>query len=401
MSKQVNRVILNISGTDRPGVTSMLTQEINQEDAQLIDLGQSVLHGFLTLSAIIDIPEGSSLLQNLLSKTANSSLKLELLPSPEFDTDNKSNLTKSLVLTLIGPMQDGRALSELTKLLAKHKANIEEIRTLSDGSLQGVELIAYYEKRKESALMPALRQEVFPLAESLNLDIALQANSVYRRNKRLVCLDVDSTFVQMEVIDELAVLNGAGQKVKKITEEAMQGKIDFSQSLKQRVACLQGLSVEKAHGLLKDIPLSAGAEKLVRSLKKLGYRVGLVSGGFDFFVEELKKRYGLDFAFANTLAVSDGKFNGELVGSIVDPMRKAQVLKDMAQIYKCRMAQTIAIGDGANDIEMLKCAGLGIAYRAKQKLKSAADSHLQNSELNQLLFLMGFRAPEIRELQEL
>lgn len=220
--------------------------------------------------------------------------------------------------------------------------------------------------------------------------MAVQRDGPFRRNKRLICLDVDSTFIQMEVIDELARLADCGERVAAITERAMQGELDFQASLRERVACLAGLPMETAMSVLDDVPLTPGVERMVRVLKALGLRIGLVSGGFTFFVEALKQRFGLDFAFANTLEVEDGVLTGRVKGLIVDAERKAQVVSDMAQVYGCRLEQCVAVGDGANDMGMLRLAGLGIAFRAKPRLQEVADLSLNASSLEGVLYLMGF-----------
>jgi phosphoserine phosphatase len=244
----------------------------------------------------------------------------------------------------------------------------------------------------------AIRRQILELAQDLKIDIAVQKDDIYRRNKRVICMDVDSTFIQMEVIDELARMAGCYDKVAAITERAMRGELDFKAALKERVALLKGLPFEKAQKLLQDVPLTPGAPELVRTLKSLGFRVGLVSGGFDFFVDELKRRFSLDFAFANQLEVKDGVLTGQVTGQVVDAERKAQILRDMSQIYKCRLEQTVAVGDGANDMLMLQTAGLGIAFFAKPKLQEIADLSLNRAQLDAVLLLMGLHLREIRRL---
>jgi phosphoserine phosphatase len=212
-------------------------------------------------------------------------------------------------------------------------------------------------------------------------------------------MDVDSTFVRGEFIDELAELAGCKEKVSEITARAMRGELDFKQALAERVKLLEGLPLDRAMTLLDKIELTPGADRFVQALRSLGFRIGLVSGGFSVFVDELKKRYGLDFAFANELEISGGKLTGRVRGTVVDGERKAQILKDMAQVYNCRLEQTVAIGDGANDVFMLQTAGLGIAFRAKPKLQAVADMSLNHNErLDTLIYLMGFNARDLRDL---
>lgn len=385
-------IALHVTGPDRPGITSALTTVFAEEGARLVDLGQSVLHGHLTLTAVIAIPRGSDCLRRALFRAGELGMRLEVathqMPAPGED----SRLPCSVCVTLLGALEDGTALARTTAFLAQAGLNIREIRTLSWERLRGVELIVDLarDRRLTAFEMRALRGEILSLASSLGVDMAVQRDGPFRRNKRLICLDVDSTFIQMEVIDELARLAGCGDRVAAITERAMQGELDFQASLRERVACLAGLSMETAMRVLDDVPLTPGVERMVRVLKALGLRIGLVSGGFTFFVEALKQRFGLDFAFANTLEVEGGALTGRVKGLIVDAERKAQVVSDMAQVYGCRLEQCVAVGDGANDMGMLRLAGLGIAFRAKPRLQEVADLSLNASSLEGVLYLMGF-----------
>lgn len=385
-------IALHVTGPDRPGITSALTTVFAEEGARLVDLGQSVLHGHLTLTAVIAIPRGSDCLRRALFRAGELGMRLEVathqLPTP----GERGGLPCSVCVTLLGNLEDGAALARTTAFLAESSLNIREIRTLSWERLHGVELIVDLARDRHLTAfeMRALRGEILSLASSLGVDMAVQRDGPFRRNKRLICLDVDSTFIQMEVIDELARLAGCGDRVAAITERAMQGELDFQSSLRERVACLAGLSMEAAMRVLDDVPLTPGVERMVRVLKALGLRIGLVSGGFTFFVEALKQRFGLDFAFANTLEVEDGVLTGRVKGLIVDAERKAQVVSDMAQVYGCRLDQCVAVGDGANDMGMLRLAGLGIAFRAKPRLQEVADLSLNTSSLEGVLYLMGF-----------
>ena len=395
-------IVLHISGPDRPGITSTLTKILADENAVLMDIGQSVLHGFLILSAIVDIPKSSDALRKLLFAVHGLGLKLEvgtlaeepLRPEP-------SSEQESLCLTLIGKLQDGRAVAETTGYLAKKTMNIREIKALTEDNLQGLELIVDLNRGTHGAsALAKLRGEILGLASTLKIDMAVQRDDIFRRNKRLVCMDVDSTFIQMEVIDELARVAGCKEKVAAITERAMQGQLDFKQALAERISLLKGLEFSKARELLANIPMSPGAEQLVKTLKRLGFKIGLVSGGFDFFVDALKEKFHLDFAFANHLEVVDSKITGKVLGTVVDAERKSQLLQDMCQAYHCPLEQSVAIGDGANDILMLQSAGLGIAFRAKARLQEAADLSLNQGSLDDILFLMGYRSGDIENLSK-
>lgn len=385
-------VALHVTGPDRPGITSALTGIFAGEGARLVDLGQSVLHGHLTLTAVVEVPQGSDCLRRALFKVSELGLRLEVAMHHLPPEEQRDRPPCALCVTLLGSLEDGGALAATTDFLAGVGLNIREIRTLSRERLGGVELIVDMppDRKMGAAEMRALRGDILALAGRLGVDMAVQRDGPFRRNKRLICMDVDSTFIQMEVIDELAKMAGAGEKVAAITEAAMRGELDFPSALRERVALLAGVPMEQAMRLLDDVPLTPGAENLVRVLKALGLRIGLVSGGFTFFVEELKRRFGLDFAFANTLEVEEGRITGKVKGLIVDADRKAQVISDMAQVYGCRLDQCVAVGDGANDMGMLRLAGLGIAFRAKPRLQAVADLSLNASSLDGVLYLMGF-----------
>ncbi|MBX3130642.1 MAG: phosphoserine phosphatase SerB [Polyangiaceae bacterium] len=393
-----NRIVLHVAGVDRPGVTSRLTGIIANENAQLVNIGQSVLHGYLTLSAIVDIPEESNALRQILFAVSELGLRLEVSAFQPGASAPPPARVPGLCVTALGDLADGAAVARITREMASRKMNIGEIRSLSEEGLSGLELICDLDASTElgTAELSDLRGNFLRLGSELGIDIAVQRDDIFRRNKRLVCMDVDSTFVRGEFIDELAGLAGVKERVAEITARAMRGELNFQTALTERVKLLEGLSFGRAKELSEQVELTPGADRFVKILKSLGFRVGLVSGGFDFFVDELKSRHGLDFAFSNELEVQDGVITGRLQGSIVDGARKAQVLKDMAKVYKVRLEQTVAIGDGANDMLMLQQAGLGIAFRAKPKLQAVADMSLNHHErLDTLLFLMGFTSRDL------
>lgn len=393
-----NRIVIHVAGVDRPGVTSRLTGIIANENAQLVNIGQSVLHGYLTLSAIVDIPEESNALRQILFAVSELGLRLEVSAFQPGASAPPPARVPGLCVTALGDLADGAAVARITREMASRKMNIGEIRSLSEEGLSGLELICDLDASTElgTAELSDLRGNFLRLGSEVGIDIAVQRDDIFRRNRRLVCMDVDSTFVRGEFIDELAGLAGVKERVADITARAMRGELNFQTALTERVKLLEGLSFGRAKELSEQVELTPGADRFVKILKSLGFRVGLVSGGFDFFVDELKSRHGLDFAFSNELEVQDGVITGRLQGSIVDGARKAQVLKDMAKVYKVRLEQTVAIGDGANDMLMLQQAGLGIAFRAKPKLQAVADMSLNHHErLDTLLFLMGFTSRDL------
>ncbi|HYP90270.1 MAG TPA: phosphoserine phosphatase SerB, partial [Polyangiaceae bacterium] len=364
-------------------------------------IGQSVLNGYLMLSAIVDLPRGSFALRKILFAAADLGLRLEVTPFKDAPEATEAPDTQALAVTLLGPLSNGRATAEITRFLAERRMNIREIRSLSDVELSGLELIADLPPGSElgATELAALRGELLRLGMQLGVDLAVQKDDIFRRTKRLVCMDVDSTFVKGEFIDDLAELVGVKEQVAAITARAMRGEIDFHGALTERVKLLEGLPFERAQSLIDKFELTPGADMWVKKLQSLGFKIGLVSGGFTFFVDVLKQRFGLDFAVANELEVESGKLTGRVLGPIVDSERKAQVLKDMAQLYSCRLEQSVAIGDGANDISMLQSAGLGIAFRAKPKLQEVASFSLNHHErLDTLLYLMGWNERDLRSV---
>ncbi len=397
-SSHPNRIVIHVAGVDRPGVTARLAQIIAEENAQLVNIGQSVLHGYLTLSAIVDIPPNSNALRQVLFSASELGLRLEVSKFEPAQITRPASVVPGLCVTVLGNLADGAAVASITREMAARSMNITEIRSLSDEGLTGLELIADLGDAVDvnDDELSALRGMLLELGVSLGADLAVQRDDIFRRNKRLVCMDVDSTFVKGEFIDELAALAGVKDRVAEITARAMRGELDFKAALAERVKLLEGLSFDKAKKLSEQVELTPGADRFVKILKRLGFRVGLVSGGFDFFVEALKTRHGLDFAFSNELEVQNGVITGRVQGAVVDGERKAQVLKDMAKVYKVRLEQTVAIGDGANDMLMLQTAGLGIAFRAKPKLQEVAHMSLNHHErLDTLLFLMGFAGRDL------
>jgi phosphoserine phosphatase len=394
-----DRIVLHIAGADRPGVTARLTEVIAEENADLVDIGQSVLHGYLMLSAIVDMPPTSNALRKILFAVADLGLRLEVSP---YRTEAATPAAPTaLAVTVLGPLHDGGAAAKITRFMAERRMNIRDIRSLSEAELDGLELIVDLPagSAPRADEIRALRGKLLALGTELGVDLAVQRDDIFRRNKRLVCMDVDSTFMKGELIDELADLVGKKPEVAAITARAMRGELDFKQALAERVLLLKDLPLERAKGLSRRAELTPGADRFVQVLRSLGYKVGLVSGGFTFFVDELKARFGLDFAISNELEVENERLTGRVRGTVVDGERKAQVLKDMAQAFNFRVEQTVAVGDGANDVRMLETAGLGIAFRAKPKLQEIADFSLNHHErLDTLLYLMGYNARDLREL---
>lgn len=386
--------LLTITGPDAPGITSALTHVLSQADIELQDIEQVVVQGQLTLCLLVNLdlesPAGEQALKELLfcAKKLGQELsyrQITLLP--------KKNRKRRYVLTLMADPVTAQVMHQVSSLLAMHEANIENIRRLSHGDLSSLEIALSISESNASILKEALLKE---LAEG-NVDTALQRESLTRRNKRLVVLDMDSTLIRHEVIDEMARAHGVYEAVSAITHQAMSEGLDFKSSLERRVALLAGLEVERINQLVRDLDLSAGAYELVRVLKSLGYQIGIISGGFEQAASFLKDQLGLDFAHANKLEEKDGRLTGRVLPPIVDAARKADLLDIIAQSKQIPLEQTIAIGDGANDALMLAKAGLGIAYHAKPILKQSADTTISFGGLERILYLLGIHAWEIHE----
>jgi len=302
------------------------------------------------------------------------------------------------VLTAIGPTLGAPHLHALASVLAGEGANIEKIGRLSENSLASVEMHALLPADRDS---DALKRTLLAVATSAGFDVSLQRESLYRRSKRLVVMDMDSTLIRIEVIDELARAAGVGAEVARITERAMQGEMDYDESLRQRVGLLKGLDAAVLDRIAADLPLTDGAETLIRVLKRLGYSIAVISGGFSRAAEALKRRLGIDYAYSNNLEIQggiNGKLTGRVIGPIVNAQRKAELLETIAQAEGVLLDQVIAVGDGANDALMLQRAGLGIAFHAKPKLREAADTSISSSGLDAILYLLGISAQELEEV---
>ena len=393
-------ILISVRGKDVPGITSRLAATIAKDKkAKIIDIEQTVVHKKLILSILLGFPgknaDKSPLLKELLF-TAND-LGVELL-FEVFDPKllGEENSHHQYVITCLGEEVGAYPLSQIAQSLAHHGVNIDKISKLALKNISAVELIAHARKPVDPRV---LTRELLALSHKIGVDVAIQKHDLLRRAKRLVLMDMDSTLIQSEVIDELAKRAGVSKKVSAITHQAMNGKFPFTQSLKKRVALLKGLTLSDLEKTYKDLKLTNGAAKLLKVLKQLGYKTGLVSGGFTYFSEQLKRDLGFDYAFANVLEIKNGRLTGRVTGPIVDAKRKALILETIAQGEKISLDQTIAIGDGANDLLMLTKAGLGIAFQAKPYVRERAHYSIsKHSALDSILYLLGISEREIESL---
>lgn len=398
-------IMIYISGKDRPGLTAAMTEVLAGKDIVVLDIGQSVIHDFLSLGMLIGIPHASAtdpVLKELLFTAHKLGISVSFAPV-DFDYyeewAGKQKQTRGTV-KLLGRQLTAGQITDVAKIVARYELNIDVITRLSGRvSLQQADKSpkACVEFKISGNLGTAedLRAELLEVSRRAGIDISFQFDSIYFQNRRLVVFDMDSTLVQCEVIDELARLAGVGDEVAAITEAAMRGELDFRESLTRRVAYLKGLKEDTLSQVAKNLPLTEGAERLIKTLKKLGYKLGIISGGFDYFGEHLKVMFGIDYIYANRLEICDGKLTGRLEGRIIDKVAKAEALKEIAQKENIALEQTVAVGDGANDLLMLQTAGLGVAFHAKPMVKEAAKEAISDIGLDGLLYLMGISEREI------
>jgi phosphoserine phosphatase len=396
-----DRVLVTLAGPDRQGITAEVTGVLATGGAALLDVEQVVVHGQLTLCLLIGSdPECTARVLDLL-RTAAHRLDLDLATRPLPPDEPGAELAPvQVAVTVIGDNLDATGLHAVARVLARHGGNIERIHRLSDAGLTSLELIVSIPGATSSDALDERTREIRRalLEEVGRLDIAVQREGLTRRAKRLVAMDMDSTLIQLEVIDELAFRHGVGEQVADLTRRAMLGELDFEQSLRARVGLLAGLDVAVLDDIARNLPLTDGAASLVRVLRRLGYRTAVISGGFTFAAQALKDRLGLDYAYANTLERAGGKLTGRVLDPVVTPNRKADLLDLIAQGEGIELDQAIAIGDGANDLPMLERAGLGIAFHAKPKLTAAADTAVSHGGLDRVLYLLGLRGRDIAEL---
>ncbi|MFJ4372911.1 phosphoserine phosphatase SerB [Pseudomonas japonica] len=397
-------VLINITGEDRPGLTAAITGVLARGGVNILDIGQAVIHDTLSFGILVEIPDtdqGSSVLKDLLFTGYELNQQVRFTPVSEDDYRNwVANQGKPRhIVTLLTRKVTAEQLQRVSSITAKYGLNIDHIDRLSgrvalDTPVEQSKGCIEFSVRGEPADPQALRAEFLSVAQELNVDIAFQQDSLFRRNRRLAVFDMDSTLIEAEVIDELAKAAGVGEQVSEITERAMRGELDFRASFKERLALLKGLDVNVLDAIGASLRLTEGAETLFAELKRLGYKTAILSGGFTYFAKQLQAKLGIDYVFANELEVVDGKVTGVAVEPIVDAQRKADLLAELAQKEGLQMEQTIAVGDGANDLPMLGIAGLGVAFRAKPLVRQSAKQAISTLGLDGVLYLLGMRDRE-------
>ncbi len=399
-------ILINISGDDKPGVTASLTEILARYDANILDIGQADIHSTLSLGILFQSREGESgeILKELLFKSYELNVQVKFRPVSDQEYSEWVGMQgkNRYIITLLGRKLSAKQIAAVTAIVSNQGLNIDHINRLTgriplDESVRAPKASVEFSVRGTPVDKDQMNKDLLSLSSELEFDVSFQEESMFRRTRRLICFDMDSTLISTEVIDELAVANGVGDRVKAITESAMRGEIDFNESFKQRVALLKGLDASVMQQIAENLPITEGADRLMRILKKMGFKIVILSGGFTYFGNYLKQKYGIDYVYANELEIENGILTGNYVGDIVDGKRKAELLRLIAQVENVDIRQTIAVGDGANDLPMISIAGLGIAFHAKPKVKENAKQSISTIGLDGILYFLGYKDSNLDE----
>lgn len=400
MGQKDEIILININGTDRPGVTAALTEILAKNNAVILDIGQADIHNNLSLGILFQSSEGNSgdILKELLFKSYELDVNIRFNPITEEAYNQWGSMQgkNRYIITILGRKLTARQIAGVTRIVADQDMNIDDIKRLTgriplDENARTPKASVEFSVRGTPRDKEQMKADFMKLSAEQEMDISFQEESMYRRMRRLICFDMDSTLIETEVIDELAIRAGVGDQVKAITEAAMRGEIDFCESFRQRCALLKGLDVSVMQEIAENLPITEGVDRLMRILKKVGFKIAILSGGFTYFGNYLKQKYNIDYVYANELEVENGKLTGRHVGDIVDGKRKAELLRLIAQVENVDIRQTVAVGDGANDLPMISIAGLGIAFHAKPKVKATAKQSISTIGLDGILYFLGYK----------
>lgn len=404
---QLELILINISGQDHPGVTSALSEILARYNAGILDIGQADIHHTLSLGILIrtDSSVSGNIMKELLFKATQLNVTIRFSPVSieEYEQWVGMQGKDRWIITILGRRLTARQIAHVTSEISAQGMNIDSIQRLTGRMPLDMEEQPLSKSCVEFSVrgMPrdasAMQGRFMQLSQEEEFDISMQEDTLFRRCRRLICFDMDSTLIETEVIDELAMRAGVGDEVKAITERAMRGEIDFNESFKERVALLKGLDESVMKEIAENLPITEGLDRMMQVLKRVGYKTAILSGGFTYFGNYLKQKYGFDYVYANELEIVDGKLTGRYLGEIVDGRRKAELLRLIAQVENVNIAQTIAVGDGANDLPMLSTAGLGIAFHAKPKVKATAEQSISTIGLDGVLYFLGFKDSFISE----
>lgn len=393
-------ILISITGEDRPGLIASITDILAKYDATILDIGQADIHNTLSLGILFKTEEQNAgfIMKELLFKASSLGVAIHFSPIPtnKYEDWVQMQGKNRYILTLLGRKLSAKQIAAVSRILTAQGLNIDAIKRLTgriplDESKANTRACIEFSVRGNPQNRELMQEELMKLSRELDMDFSFQLDNMYRRMRRLICFDMDSTLIETEVIDELAICAGVGDQVKEITERAMRGEIDFIESFRERVALLKGLDVSVMREIAEKLPITEGVDRLMYVLKKYGYKIAILSGGFTYFGKYLQDKYDIDYIYANELEVEDGKLTGRYLGDVVDGKRKAELLRLIAQVEKVDIAQTIAVGDGANDLPMLGVAGLGIAFHAKPKVVANAKQSINTIGLDGVLYFLGFK----------
>lgn len=405
--EQNELILINISGEDKPGVTAALTGILAKHNASILDIGQADIHNMLSLGILFHTKAGNSgeIMKEVLFKSYELDVQVKFRPISEKEYTHWVSLQgkNRYIITLLSKKLSAKQISAITNIVSEQGLNIDDINRLTgriplDKNTRAAKASVEFSVRGTPRNKDEMHKQFMNLSSELDMDISFQEETMFRRTRRLICFDMDSTLIETEVIDELAMRNGVGDQVKAITESAMRGEIDFNESFQQRVALLKGLDVSVMQEIADNLPITEGTDRLMRILKKIGFKIAILSGGFTYFGNHLKHKYGIDYLYANELEVEDGKLTGKHVGDIVDGKRKAELLRLIAQVENVDIKQTVAVGDGANDLPMISIAGLGVAFHAKPKVKANARQSISTTGLDGVLYFLGYKDSHLDEM---